>query len=180
MWMQLSNVWTPLIRQYGELHGLVVGRRKGMSKLTEFFQATHTQLGLVFYPTHFMFAAFPSLALARDARARLIECGFAEKGVHVASDTEVLEFFKEFRGEKSAWSRFVRGLGLIEELRFCELDIERACAGACFVAVHCCTEKEARRIKREADQFSIIGMQWYRSFTIHYWEKTKQKANPKP
>lgn len=139
-----------------------------MSRLAEFFQATHTQMGVVFYPTNFMFAAFPSLTLARDARARLIECGLAENEVHVASDTDVLEFFKEFRGEKSLWSRFVRGSGLIEEIRFCELDIERARTGACFLAVQCRTEKDAHRIKREVDQFSVIGMQWYRSFTIEY------------
>jgi Pyridoxamine 5'-phosphate oxidase len=138
-----------------------------MSKLAEFFQATHTQMGLVFYPTHFMFAAFPSLALARDAGARLIECGLGKNEIHVASDTDVLEFFKEFRSEKSLWSKFVRGLGLIDEIRFCELDIERARAGACFVAIHCRTEQDAQRIKREVDEFSVIGMQWYRSFTIH-------------
>lgn len=139
-----------------------------MSKLAEFFQATHTQMGLVFYPTHFMFAAFPSLALARNAGARLIECGWAENEVHVACDTDVLEFFKEFRGEKSLWSKFVRGLGIIDEIRFCELDIARARAGACFVAVPCRTEKDAQRIQREVEQFSVIGTQWYRSFTIHY------------
>jgi hypothetical protein len=144
----------------------VVGRRKDMSKLAEFFQATHTQMGLVFYPPHFMFAAFPSLALARDARAGLIECGFAENKVHVASDMEVLEFFNEFRGERSLWSRFVRGSGLIGEIRYCELGMERARAGASFVAVHCRTERDAQRIKRVVEQFSVIGVQWYRSFTI--------------
>jgi hypothetical protein len=36
-----------------------------MNKLAEFFQSNHTGLGLAFYPTHFIFAAFPSLALAR-------------------------------------------------------------------------------------------------------------------
>ena len=123
---------------------------------------------MVFYPTHFIFAAFPSLALARDAAAGLIERGFAENEVYVASGIEVLEFFKEFRGEKGVWARFVRDLGLIDELRFCELDIERARAGVCFVAVHCRTEKDAQRIKTDMEQFSVIGMQWYRSFTIEY------------
>ena len=140
-----------------------------MSKLAEFFQGMHTEIGsLVFYPTHFMFAAFPSLALARGARAKLIECGWEESEVHVASDTDVLEFFQEFRSEKGLWARFVRGSGLIEEVRFCELDIERARAGACFIAIHCRTEQDAQRIKREMDQFVVIGMQWYRSFTIDY------------
>lgn len=146
-----------------------------MSKLAEFFQTTHTQMGLVFYPTNFMFAAFPSLALARDARARLIECGLAENEVHVAPDKDVLEFFKEFRGDKSLWSRFVRGSGLVEEIRFCELDIERARAGACFLAVACRGEKDAQRIKGEIDQFSVIGMQWYRSFTIEYCSISEDK-----
>ena len=139
-----------------------------MSKLADFFQATHTQMGLVFYPTNFIFAALPSLTLARHARARLIECGFAENEVRAFSDTEVLEFFKEFRGEKSLWSRVIRGSGLVGEIRFCELDIERARAGACFLAVACRCEKDAQRIKGEIDQFSVIGMQWYRSFTIEY------------
>lgn len=44
---------------------------------------------MVFYPTHFIFAAFPSLALARDAAAGLIERRFAENEVYVASGTEV-------------------------------------------------------------------------------------------
>ena len=146
-----------------------------MSKLAEFFQATHTQMGLVFYPTHFMVAAFPTLALARSAGARLIECGLGDNEVHVASDTDVLEFFQEFRGAKSLWSRLVRELGLIDEIRFCELDIEWASAGACFVAAHCRTELDAQRIKREVDEFSVIGLQWYRSFTIDYCRPHKDQ-----
>jgi hypothetical protein len=137
-----------------------------MSELADFFRTTDTHMGLVFYPTHFIFAAFPSLELARNARDRVIECGWAENQVHVASDTEVLEFFKEFRGEESLWSKFVRASGLIEEIRFCELDIERARTGAGFVAVQCRTEKDAQLIKREMGRFSVIGTRWYRSFTI--------------
>src|SRR5215469_7635607 len=137
-----------------------------MNKLAEFFQSNHTGLGVVFYPTHFIFAAFPSLALARDAAAGLIERRFAENEVYVASGTEVPGVLQRVsRGERPDLSGI---LGLIDELRFCELDIERARAGVCFVAVHCRTEKDAQRIKTDMEQFSVIGMQWYRSFTIEY------------
>jgi hypothetical protein len=125
-----------------------------MNQLAKFFEATHTKLGLVFYPTHCILAAFPSLALARDARTRLIQSGFAELEVFVVSHTKVLEFFKEFRDQKNLWERFVRD--------------ERARAGAGFVADRCRTKKDIQRIRRDIEQFSPIGMQWYRSIGIEY------------
>ena len=75
---------------------------------------------------------------------------------------------------KSLWSRFVRGSGLVE-IRFCELNMEWARAGALFLPVHCRTEEDAQQIKREIDQFSVIGMQWCRSFTIGYCSPRKDK-----
>ena len=38
--------------------------------------------------------------------------------MHIASDTEVLELFNEFRSDKSLWWRLVSDSGLIEEVRF--------------------------------------------------------------
>ena len=72
-----------------------------MSELADFFRTTDTHMGLVFYPTHFIFAAFPSLELARNARDRVIECGWAENQVHVASDTEVWSSSKSFAARKA-------------------------------------------------------------------------------
>ena len=56
-----------------------------MSKLKQFFEATHTNLGIVFYPKHFIFAAFPSQNLAEQARHALSEGGFPANEMEVAS-----------------------------------------------------------------------------------------------
>ena len=53
--------------------------------------------------------------------------------------------------------------------------MEWARAGTGFLAVHCRTEDDAQQIKREVDQFSVIGMPWYRSFRIKSCSPRKDK-----
>ena len=140
-----------------------------MSKLKQFFEATHTNLGIVFYPTHFIFAAFPSLTLAEEAGHALSEKGFPANEMEVASGPEVEEFFNEFRSERGAWGKFMRGLSreiLSTQAKFCDLDMARAKDGASFVAVRCDTEDDSHRISHVVENFNPIGMQWYRSIVI--------------
>jgi ketosteroid isomerase-like protein len=140
-----------------------------VSQLKEFFHATHTNLGTVFYPTHFVFAAFPSLDLAQQASRALMQNGFPEEEMQVASSAETEEFFQEFRSERGVWGKFMRGLSreiLSTQAKFCDLDMARAREGASFVAVRCVTEEEAHRITEAVAGFSPIGMQWYRSIVI--------------
>ena len=81
-----------------------------MSNLKEFFKATRTNLGTVFYPTHFVFAAFSSLELAQQASRALAASGFPDNEMQVASSSETEAFFNEFRSEGGPWGTFMRGL----------------------------------------------------------------------
>ena len=140
-----------------------------MSKLKTFFHATHTNLGIVFYPTHFIFAAFPSQELAEQAGRALGEKGFPPNEMQVASGPEVEEFFNEFRSERGAWGKFMRGLSreiLSTQAKFCDLDMARAKDGASFVAIRCVSEEDSHRISETVGGFSPVGMQWYRSIVI--------------
>ncbi|GAC1435940.1 MAG: hypothetical protein NVS1B11_24560 [Terriglobales bacterium] len=137
-----------------------------MTKLGEFFQATHTNLHTVFYPTHFVFASFRSGELAEQAQRALVANGFLPTDMHVARSEEVKAFFDEFRSEKGAFGKFMRGLASDTEAKYCDLNMERAQAGAGFVAVRCLSEEQSHRIQQSVREFSPLGVQWYRSIVI--------------
>ena len=71
--------------------------RNTMNKLSAFFKASGTSLGRVFYPTHFVCAAFPSYDSAQRTVQSLHEVGFPENEMLAVDSLEALEFFKGFR-----------------------------------------------------------------------------------
>jgi hypothetical protein len=147
-----------------------------MTNLGEFFHATHTHRRTVFYPNHFVFASFPSRDLAEQAQRALIENGFLPSEMHVARGEDVEVFFDEFRSEKGAFGKFMRGLASDVEAKYCDLNMERARAGAGFVAVRCLSEDESHRIRQSVQDFSPLRVQWYRPLVIETLVSAGEKA----
>jgi hypothetical protein len=139
-----------------------------MTQLSAFFKDSHTDLGSVFNPKNFVFAAFPSYQLAQQAYGSLRDAGFSENEMLAATDTEVLDFFDEYRKNEGAWGTAMRGLShLIDtEAKYIDTDIELAKAGAGFVVAHCSAEEKSARIGQTVRPFSPISMQWYRPIGV--------------
>ena len=132
------------------------------SELYRFFHGSGTTLG-VFYPTHYIFAAFPSYQAARNAADRLEELGFDQDEVAAVTSAETLRFFNEVRADVGLlgelMSRISRFFGT-EEV-FADMDIRRSHEGAGFLAVYCPRETEAERIRDLLEPFEPLSMQLY-------------------
>ncbi len=79
------------------------------SELHRFFHGSGTTLG-VFYPTHYIFAAFPSYQAARNAADKLGEVGFDKDEVVAVTSAETVRFFNEFRADVSLWGRLMSAI----------------------------------------------------------------------
>jgi len=69
-----------------------------------FFHGYKTKFG-VFYPTKYIFAAFPSFRIACDAAGKLEEAGFNKDEVMAVTDVETSRFFDEMRADAGLWGR---------------------------------------------------------------------------
>lgn len=132
------------------------------SELYRFFHGAGTTLG-VFYPTHYIFAAFPSYQAARNAADKLVEAGFGKDELAAVTSAETLRFFNEVRADVGLWgdlmSRISRFFGT-EEV-FADLDIRRSQEGAGFLAVYCPQEEEAELVRDLLEPFEPLSMQLY-------------------
>jgi hypothetical protein len=132
------------------------------SELYRFFQGSGTTFG-VFYPTHYIFAAFRSYQAARNAADKLEEVGFDKDELVAVTPAETVRFFKEVRADVGLWgelmSRISRFFGT-EEV-FADMDIRRSRDGAGFLAVYCPRETEAERIRDLIEPLEPLSMQLY-------------------
>jgi hypothetical protein len=132
------------------------------SQLFRFFRGSGTTLG-VFYPTHYIFAAFPSYQAARNAADKLEDVGFDKDELEAVTCAEALRFFNEVRADTGLWgeimSRISRFFGT-EEV-FADMDIRRSQEGAGFLAVYCPREAEAEPIRELLEPFEPLSMQLY-------------------
>jgi len=133
---------------------------EGKSELYRFFHGPSTTLG-VFYPTHYIFASFPSLQNARDAARTLKAAGYQEVLAVSAADT--IQFMKEIQAEVGVWgalmAAFSRFLGT-EEV-FADIDVNKAEKGAGFLAVYSPRDEHAEKIRDLVTPFEPLTMQWY-------------------
>jgi hypothetical protein len=110
-----------------------------MSLLTNFFKESDTRLGL-FYPNHYLIAAFWNLGTAQRAVNKLLLASFSEDEVIAAAGQDFIELATEESGVANflmqALSRF-----LATEQMYRDSDLYLARHGAAFIAVHCQTEK---------------------------------------
>ena len=104
-------------------------------ELYRFFHGSGTRLG-VFYPTHYIFAAFPSFQAARNAAGKLAEVGFSRDELVAVPAAETLQFFDEMRADVGLWGVLMASLSRFfgtEEV-FADIDI--------------CKSQEGRRLSR--------------------------------
>jgi hypothetical protein len=130
------------------------------SKLYRFFKGSATTLG-VFYPTHYIFASFPSLEHAKNAAKALEAAGFIE--CLSASSAETFLFMNEIRSEVGIWGILMASISRFfgtEEV-FADIDLAKIEDGAAFLAVYCRREEHAERIRDLVMPFEPIAMQLY-------------------
>jgi hypothetical protein len=132
------------------------------SELYRFFHGAPTALG-VFYPTHFIFASFPSLQDAKNAAHALQEAGYGR--VVATSGAETLRFMNEIRDDEGLWGAMMASISRFfgtEEV-FADKDLAEAKIGAGFLAVYCPRQEEADHIRDLVGPFDPLTMQLYLS-----------------
>jgi hypothetical protein len=132
------------------------------SELYRFFHGYRTPLG-VFYPTHYIFAAFSSFQAAKNAAGRLEEGGFSKDELVSVTGAETLRFFDEMRADVGVWGELMTTLSRFfgtEEV-FADIDIAKSHEGAGFLAVYCPQEDEAERVRDLLEPFGPLSMQLY-------------------
>jgi hypothetical protein len=134
-----------------------------MTKLSRFFDAAHTTVGSTFYPTDFVFAAFPSFGAASAAQRALLNAGFADDTMIAVNGREALAFFHEQRETEGLWGEWVRKLSrfMDTEAKFADENIERAKDGAGFVAIRTSTDAESNRVADVVGPFAPDSMERY-------------------
>lgn len=132
----------------------------GKTELYRFFRGSATTLG-VFYPTHYIFASFPSLQNAENAARALQAAGFTESVA--ASGAETFRFMDEIRSEVGLWGALMASISRFfgtEEV-FADIDLAKIEEGAAFLAVYCRREELAERIRDLVLPFEPLAMQLY-------------------
>jgi hypothetical protein len=135
------------------------------TELYRFFHGSATTLG-VFYPTHYIFASFPSLQNAKDAAKALEASGYRE--LVTASAAETFRFMSELRADVGLWGALMAIISRFfgtEEV-FADIDLEKADQGAGFLAVYCPREERAEQIRDIVAPFEPLAMQLYLSSGI--------------
>jgi len=134
----------------------------GKSELYRFFHGYRTKLG-VFYPTHYIFAAFSSFQVAKNATSKLEEVGFSRDEFVAVTAAETLRFFDEMRADVGVWGELMTTLSRFfgtEEV-FADIDIAKSHEGAGFLAVYCPQEEEAESVRDLLEPFGPLSMQLY-------------------
>ena len=133
-----------------------------MAALTSFFKESESSLG-VFYPKHYVIATFRTFAGSEKAAQALRGAGFGEDEVLAVPGADILKYFQEFRANSGLWSGVMtmlsRGFGT--EQVFADDDIQRARAGAGFLAVHCPEEAEKLCVRALLTPLEPIAMHCY-------------------
>jgi hypothetical protein len=135
-----------------------------MTTLTNFFKESDSTLG-VFYPKHYIIAAFPTFAKTEEAAHALGRAGFGADEVLAIPGSEILKFFEEFRANSGLWAGVMAVLSRAfgTEQVFADDAVERAHAGAGFLAVYSPGEAETGRIRALLEPFQPRAMHWYQS-----------------
>ena len=112
-----------------------------MSRLSTFFKDADTEFG-VFYPKHYLLAAFPDFADADEARVKLIRSGRLEEDVISVPGEEVVRFAEDHLLKDGLWGAMMTELSRTfgTEALYADKDLAAARKGAGFVAVHCLTD----------------------------------------
>jgi hypothetical protein len=132
----------------------------GKSELYRFFHGSPTALG-VFYPTHYVFASFPSLQNAKSAGKTLQAAGYSETVATSAAET--YRFMNEVQADVGLWGALMASISRFfgtEEV-FADIDLAKVNEGAAFLATYCPEEQQAERIRDLVLPFEPMAMQLY-------------------
>lgn len=118
-----------------------------MSALLTFFKHSESTFG-IFYPTHYLVAAYPNLEDAQRAMRLLKNVGWADDDVIAVPGEEVVRYQEEHLAVRGLWGLLMAQLSRIidTEQPYADSDLEAAKRGVAFLAVHCHTQT----IKAEA------------------------------
>ena len=126
------------------------GLSTSTSTLATFFKGSDTQFG-IFYPTDYLVAIFPDIAMARRAEHALGFGGFLDEDVITVPGEEVVRFAEEHLQNSSLWGMLMQQASRMfatEEV-YADHDLKLAREGAAFLAAYCPSEKR----KDEAWEF---------------------------
>lgn len=133
-----------------------------MTTLSRFFQESDSSMG-VFYPRHYIIATFSTFDKTKEGAQALRGVGFSEKEVIALPGSEVLKYFQEFQSHAGLWSGVMTMLSRAfgTEQIFADDDVERARAGAGFLAVYSPEAAQAEHIRVLLAPFEPRAMHWY-------------------
>jgi len=133
-----------------------------MTTLTDFFKESDSKLG-VFYPKHYLIATFSTFDKTKQAALALGKAGFSDNEVLAIPSEEILRYFEEFRTNSGLWAGVMTMLSRAfgTEQVFADDDVQRAEAGAGFLAVQCLDQTHADRLRVLLEPFEPRAMHWY-------------------
>ena len=138
-----------------------------MTTLTNFFKDSDASLG-VFYPKHYIIAAFPAFSTAQEAAQALRRAGFSDDEVLAIPSREILQYFQEFRANSGLWASVMTVLSRAfgTEQIFADDDVERAEAGLGFLAVYSPDDAITARVRALLLPFQPRAMHAYQTSGI--------------
>jgi len=140
-----------------------------MSRLSVFFKDADTKLG-IFYPKHYLLAAFPNLADADRAKAGLAHAGRTDEEAISVSGEEVVHFAEDHFLHDGLWGVLMTELSrtLGTEALYADKDLEAARNGAAFLAVHCPTEEAKTEVWKSIEPTHPLVARYYAADGIEH------------
>jgi hypothetical protein len=140
-----------------------------MSRLSSFFKDADTELG-IFYPKHYLLAAFPNLADAERAQAGLGHAGRVDEDAISVSGDEVVHFAEDHLLHDGLWGVLMTELSrtLGTEAAYADRDLEAARKGAAFLAVHCPTDEAKTAVWKTIEPTHPLVARYYAAGGIEH------------
>lgn len=130
-----------------------------MNELAEKFKHSVTELGL-FYPKHYLIAAFRDLATAEQARNNLRDAGFSDEDAFAISGPELIRLENDETGLASLLMQTLSRLFATEQVTT-DQDLQRARHGAAFVATYCPRDELKETATRILQAESPLAARYY-------------------
>jgi len=133
-----------------------------MSRLMSFFKHSDTVWG-IFYPKHYVLAAYSRIADAEHAKEALKRAGWSDEDVIAVPGKEVVQFAEDDLMKHGLWGLLMTELSrlLDTEVTYADRDLAAAKKGASFLAVHCPTEDAKNQAWKVLEPTEPIVARYY-------------------
>jgi hypothetical protein len=133
-----------------------------MSRLMSFFKHSDTVWG-IFYPKHYVLAAYSRIEDAEHAKDALKRAGWSDEDVIAVPGKEVVQFAEDDLMEHGLWGLLMTELSrlLDTEVTYADRDLAAAKNGASFLAVHCPTEDDKNQAWKVLEPTEPIVARYY-------------------